>query len=138
MKTNLNRSLMLTAVAVTLGVAAYGQNNITATVPFSFKANGTAQKAGDYSVVANAGATVLHLVNKSTGQSVQLGIGTPEGAAAGEPRPRLVFHCGDDGGCALAEVWIGDGRGWSYKHALAKGPKYETAVAVYYGAEVSK
>lgn len=140
MTNNLNRSLLFTAAVLTFSAAAYAQNDVTANVPFSFKANGTSQKPGMYNVIANRTSATLQLLDKSTGKSIQLGNGIPEGAtgAAGDARPRLVFHCSDDGGCLLAEVWIGDGRGWSYNHTPPKGPKFETAVAVYYGGEVTK
>jgi hypothetical protein len=135
MKKNLNRTLMLTAFALTFGAAAYGQNKITATIPFNFRASDGAHEAGTYAVISKGGDPVLQLRNESNGHSVNLKIGTPEGGGPGEARPRLVFHCQDDGGCVLAQVWTGTGKGFSYPAPQVKAPKAESAVVVYYNGE---
>lgn len=141
MKKNLSRTLVLTAVTLTLGVAAaYGQSNITATIPFEFRTADGAHAAGIYHIVSSGGDPVLRLRSEATGNTVVLPIGSPEGGAAGlgEARPRLVFHCQDDGGCVLAQVWDGNGQGRSYRAPAAKGPKLESAVVVYFNGELAR
>jgi len=135
----LNHSLIAAAVALALGTAAYGQDKITANIPFEFSANGAVHEAGTYDVVKNPSNLVLQLRNAANGQSVHLGIGVPEGGSpSAEARPRLVFQCREDGGCALAQVWIADGRGYSYAVPKAKGPELESRLVVVYAGELAQ
>lgn len=135
MKKNLNRNLILTAVGLALSATAvYGQERIIGTVPFAFRAADGAHAAGAYSVISDAGSTVLKLRNRADGKAVILGLAAPEkGPPSAEVRPRLIFNCSDDGGCVLAQVWMGNGLGYSY---AAAGPVHEStsenAVAVYF------
>jgi len=114
MKTNLSRTLMLTAVVVMLGAAAYGQDNLTAKVPFAFQIRGTELAAGNYSVSPMAqknGFPVMHVRNRATGQS-NLILAQNRAADVKGGSPRLIFRCGDLSGCSLATIWTAGGYGW--------------------------
>ena len=112
MKTKLN-SLLLTAAGLTLSVAAaYGQNNIVASVPFEFRTAAGVQHAGQYSISQEGVATKL--VNRETGRTSLLGIGTPEDVNS-RAIPQLVFVCGSESGGARSSVTIADGRRYSFK-----------------------
>jgi hypothetical protein len=138
MKKNFNRTLILAAAALAFGAAAYGQDKITANIPFTFRASDGAHPAGTYAVISRSGDPVLQLRNEANGHSVNLKIGTPEGGGSGDARPRLVFHCQDDGGCVLAQVWTANGGGFSYPAPPVIAPKTESAVVVYYNGEVNR
>jgi len=138
MKKNFSRNLILAAAALAFGSAAYGQSKVTATIPFTFRASDGAHPAGTYAVLSKPGDAVLQLRNESNGHSINLPIGNPEGGGSGEARPRLVFHCQDDGGCVLAQVWTANGKGFSYPAPQVTAPKTESAVVVYYNGEANK
>lgn len=137
MKKNLNRTLLLTAAALTLSAAAaYGQIKITANIPFAFRTGGTMHAAGTYDVIAISSIhKVLALRDESTGKAVMLGLGTPEGGSTvGQSHPRLVFRCGNERGCVLSEVWTNDGYGQSYG-ARPKSSEPEHLAVVYLGTD---
>lgn len=133
MKKNLNRTLILAVAGLAFGAAAYGQDKITANIPFAFRTADGLHSAGVYQVVTRENMIVLQL-RSPNGHAVNLPISTPRTSGPGEARPRFVFNCKDDGGCALAQVWMGDGRGFSY----APAAKAETAVVVYFGGESAR
>lgn len=140
MKKNLSRRLILTAVALSFGAAsAFAADGIVANIPFAFRTADGPHAAGIYHVISKSpGDAVLQLRSEATGATVNLRIGTPEGGGNGEAKPRLVFHCQDDGGCVLAQVWNGSGQGWSYAAPQVKAPQYESAVVVYFNGEAAK
>ena len=138
MKKNFTRTLILTAAALALGTSVYGQDKITATIPFMFRASDGSHPAGTYAVLSKPGDAVLQLRNEASGHSINLPLGNREGGGPGEARPRLVFHCQDDGGCVLAQVWIANGSGFSYSAPQVKAPKTESAVVVYYNGETNR
>ena len=128
MKTKFN-SLLLTAAGLTLSIAAaYGQNNIVASVPFEFRTAAGVQHAGQYSISQEGVATKL--VNRETGRTSLLGIGTPEDANS-KAIPQLVFVCGGESGCALSSVPIADGRRYSFK-TPHRNPSENAHVTVIY------
>jgi hypothetical protein len=134
MKKNMNRTLMLTAAALTIGAAAiYGQGNIVANIPFAFHAAGGAHAAGTYNVLSiSQNNGVLALRNAETGKAVILGIGVPEGGSRyGDSRARLVFRCGDESGCALSQVWASSSQGWSFAAPRLKPSELEHVAVVY-------
>ncbi len=138
MKKNLNRTLILTAAVLTLGAAAYAQSVSSAAIDFPFHANGTSQASGAYSVIASPNGLVA-LREKATGHTVQLGVGIREGSPNyKQERPRLVFSCTEDGGCNLSQVWIGDGRGFSYSQPKQKSSRLASIRVVYFGTAGNK
>ena len=133
MKTNLTRTMMLTAAMVTLGAAAaYAETKVVANVPFSFRTNAGQQAPGRYGIVSmNQSAAVMGLRNLETGHLTVIGVGTPVGRYDGVSRSRLVFHCGSESGCALAEVWNGDGQGKKFSTPRLKSAELERIAVVY-------
>jgi hypothetical protein len=127
MKKNLNRTLMLTAAVLTLGAAAaYGQNRVTADVPFSYRIVGAELPAGEYAVMQQGPFTMLR--NVANGQA-KMAMTTSRVSEAKDRGARLVFRCGDESGCSLAQVWTGDGNGWQlYTPRLTAGEKERLAV----------
>lgn len=127
MKTKWN-SLLITAGFALIAAAAYGQDRLTANVPFSFRTIAGLQPAGQYAVVHDGDVTKLE--NLATRNSTWVGIGVLDGG--GQPNaPRLVFTCGDESGCALTGVRIADGREWVF-HAPKLKRSEEARVAVIY------
>jgi len=138
MKNNLNRTLILTAAVLTLGAAAYAQSVSSAAIDFPFHANGTSQASGAYAVIASPNGFVA-LRDKATGNTVELGIGAREGTPYYKQEPaRLVFRCGEDGGCNLAQVWVGDGRGFSYSQPKQRSSRLASIRVVYFGTGGNK
>jgi hypothetical protein len=132
MKTNLKRTLMLTAAVLTLGAAAaYGQNTMTANVPFAFQTIGGLQAAGHYEVAPVSGfARTLSLRNLETSKAILLGIGTGADRTEGG-RPRLVFNCGSESACVLTSVWLDDGRIYAYPRPHRKPSELERVAVIY-------
>ena len=132
MKSRLN-SLLITAAGLTLSAAAaYGQTQIVANVPFAFRTAAGVQPAGEYfiSAVTYDGAVAV-LKNMHTGHAALTGIGSPNGNP-NDKTPRLVFRCGSESGCALSEVKMGDGRGWTYKAPRLKPSENERVAVIYF------
>ena len=126
----LNWSLIAAIGGVLGAAAAYGQAKITAEIPFSFRTAAGVQPAGQYAVIpANLDGDVLAIQSVETGRSTLLGIGTRD--SANDLRPRLVFHCGSESGCALTGVWMSDGRVWAFQTPKIK-PSAEEHVAIVY------
>ena len=117
--------------------AAYGQTKITAEIPFSFRTAAGVQPAGQYAVIpASLGGDVLAIQSVETGRSTLLGIGARD--SANGTRPRLVFHCGSESGCALTGVWMSDGRGWAFKTPKVKPSEQEHVAVVYFNDKQSE
>jgi len=117
--------------------AAYGQTKITAEIPFSFRTAAGVQPAGQYAVIpANLDDDVLAIQSIETGRSTLLGMGARD--SANDTRPRLVFHCGSEGGCALTGVWMSDGRRWAFKTPKIKPSEQEHVAVVYFNNKQSE
>jgi hypothetical protein len=131
MKSTLN-SLIIAAAVTLSAAAAYGQQTkLTVNVPFAFKTASGMQAAGEYAIKpATASEVVMVLENRQTGRGTMLGIGAPE--TGRDKDAKLVFRCGDESGCALTSVWVGDGRGWSYKAPKLKPSENERIAVVYF------
>jgi hypothetical protein len=127
MTTKLN-SLLVTAALTLSAAAAYGQNQVVANIPFSFRTVAGVQPAGQYAVSHEGEATKLR--NLDSGKASLAGIGVPEDNDQSKPA-QLVFTCGSDTGCALTSVRLADGRSWSHKAPRLK-PSEEARVAVIY------
>ncbi len=133
MKTNLYRTLMLTAAVMTLSAAAaYGQSGIGANIPFAFRTIGGVQAPGNYTIVSinSDSARVLQARNLDNHKSTLLAFGVPTGNS-NDQRARLVFRCGDESGCALTQVWMGDGQGYAYATPRPKPSELEHVAVVY-------
>jgi len=132
MKSRLN-SLLIAAAGLTLSAAAaYGQTTVVANVPFSFRTPAGMQPAGQYQIApATNDGSIAVLKNMETGRSTLTGIGSPNGNP-NDKTARLVFRCGSESGCALSEVKMGDGRGWTYKTPHLKPSETERVAVIYF------
>jgi hypothetical protein len=123
--------LLLTAALTLSAAAAYGQNQVTANIPFQFRTMAGVQAAGEYKVVPAAQeGSILKLENVQTKQSSYMGMGTQDGNL-GNGRARLTFRCGDESGCILSGITMGDGRGWSIRTPRMKANEPEHVAVVY-------
>ena len=127
MKTKLH-SLLLTAALTLSAAAAYGQNQVVANIPFSFRTIAGVQPAGHYAVSHEGEVTKLR--NLDSGKASLAGIGVPDDNDRSKPA-QLVFTCGSQSGCALTSVRLADGRSWSHEARHLK-PSEEARVAVIY------
>ena len=130
MKMNWVRAITLSAAALTLGSAAYGQSRLVADIPFSFRINGTEIPAGTYSVerMQNAGTNVVLLTNGHDHKMV-MGISDYYGE---QNAPRLVFSCREGGACTLAQVWDGRGAGVKFGTPKLTSAEKERLAVVYF------
>jgi hypothetical protein len=131
MKTNMTRTLILTAVALTSAAAVYAEDKVIAKVPFAFRTYGGQLAAGKYSITMKNNNAVVVLQNQKTGSSVA-GIAMP-GTESRDHRSRLEFRCGDQSGCALAAVWLSDGRVYSLNVPRITASELERIAVVYVG-----
>ena len=116
MKMNWVRAMTLSAAALTLGSAAYGQSRLVADIPFSFRINGTEIPAGTYSVERmQSSASNVVLLTDGHNHKMVMGITDHYGK---QNAPRLIFSCRENGACTLAQVW--DDRGVGVKFATPK------------------
>ncbi|HKD05842.1 MAG TPA: hypothetical protein VKB79_08065 [Bryobacteraceae bacterium] len=107
MKTIANRIFQCAAGAMLLGASAFGQNVMTANIPFAFHANGTTMPAGSYRIGTSndhGGTAVIQLRDADANKSA-LAVGAPLNFKdVPDQAPHLVFHCKDSGGCDLRQV----------------------------------
>ena len=104
-------TLMLATAALLVASTISSANDMTAKIPFAFRASGTVLGPGNYRVKASSGEAGFELRNMKTGESILLGSGFPR-----EPRKEwkasnggvLQFTCGDRG-CALRQIWTNSG-----------------------------
>ncbi|PYT15524.1 MAG: hypothetical protein DMG59_13520 [Acidobacteria bacterium] len=126
---NLNPTLILTAVAVTLGVtAAYGQENMIANVPFSFRITGAELPAGKYTVAPLSSGSTIQFRNVETGKGAFVLV--QNSAKSANQNPRLIFRCGGSG-CSLASLWFSADRGWEFSQPRVKDIEKERLATIY-------
>ena len=132
MKTNLTRTLILAAVSLTGGAAAYGQSDTVADVPFLFRAAGQEFDAGAYTIsqYGHSNSGILVLYNREAGVTRFL---TTRGPAdeSKYAQPKMVFRCGDESGCALASVQLANGREWKLRIPHLKPSEMERIAVIY-------
>ena len=105
MKSIANRLFLFAAAALSLGTAAYGQDILTANIPFAFRASTGSVSAGHYTIrVENHGSGYITQVrDRNTGRGViSFANRLDNGGAA--LAPHLVFRCAETG-CQLSEIW---------------------------------
>jgi hypothetical protein len=124
MKSIANRLFLFAAAALSLGTAAYGQNILTANVPFAFGVRGeAAASAGHYTVRLenNGGAPIAQIRDSVTGRGVVSIATRLEGKPGADIAPHLVFRC-TEAGCQLSEIWTRTGGfGIPVKHVRESG-----------------
>lgn len=127
----------LTAVLLTLvATVAHSQTGpLTANVPFAFRAVGSDLPAGKYVVAAAATAgagRTMELRSLDTGKVVFLA-GKPPSNETKDSRPRLVFQCVDEEGCALISLWSGaGGAGLEFSNPPLTASQRERRETIYF------
>jgi len=128
------KSLRNTLIAVVLTLAAgtaYSQDKDTAaTIPFAFRAVGNDLPAGPYKILPALGSATLRLENMDTGKSVFIHAKAPISASKAQ-RPRLIFQCGGEEGCALATLWSGSDSGLTFATPKLTADQRERRETVY-------
>lgn len=132
MKQKSLRQTLTAALLVLAAGAAYGQDRVTtAKIPFAFRALGSDLPAGRYKVVRSAGYSAnMQLQNIDTGKSVFINAKTSV-TDPKDQRPRLVFQCGGEEGCALARLWEGTGTGLEFATPPLTANQRERRETVY-------
>ena len=131
---NLKRTL--TAALLTLvATAAYAQTNaMTAKISFAFRAVGSDLPAGRYRVApataAPGSSRAMELKNIDTGKTVYILAKAPMTESEGA-RPRLIFRCGGEEGCALASLWSGTGAGLEFSTPALTASQRERRETIY-------
>jgi len=128
MKSIANRLFLFAAAALSLGTVAYGQNNLSADVPFAFRGPAGTASAGHYTVrlESNGGGYVAQIRNRVTGHGVITFTNRLYSKAGAAIAPRLVFRCAETG-CQLSEIWTLDG-GFSLPVKHVRDPEYVASV----------
>jgi hypothetical protein len=130
MKTNLTRSLILAAVALTGAAAAHAQDKVAADVPFAFRAAGVEFDAGAYYIAQSGHIGILTLLNQDSGSTKFVTTATPADGAK-DANPKLVFRCVDASGCALSTVQLANGRTWKLRTPHLKPSEMERIAVIY-------
>jgi hypothetical protein len=115
MKQNILKRTLTAAMLTLVATAAYGQTNTTtAKIPFTFRAVTSDLPAGRYEVRPTTGNTgTMELRNMDNGKTVFI-TSTTHVTESKEARPRLIFRCGSEEGCALERLWSGQGVGLEF------------------------
>jgi len=132
MKTNLTRTLIMSAIALAGGAAAFAQDSVSAEIPFTFRAAGVKFDAGTYSIsqFGHSDSGVLTLQNWR-GRNTKFVNTTGPGGYYKYQSPRLVFRCGDDTGCALSAIRLENGRTWTLRTPRMKAMETERIAVIY-------
>jgi hypothetical protein len=129
MKSITNRLFLFAAAALSLGTAAYGQNILTANVPFAFSGPAGTASAGHYTVQVdnnNGGGPIVQIRDRGTGRggfSLAIPLDSKVGAAIA---PHLVFRCAETG-CQLSEIWTPTG-GFKVPVKHVRNPEYVASI----------
>ncbi len=116
MTTVINRTLILAAAAMTLGMtAASAQTNtrFKAEIPFAFQIGNQSYDAGSYDATVGVSTggfrTLLIRAAGSSGSKLAMSTGSLSPVAAHRELtgPKMVFRCGDSA-CVLTQVWPGN------------------------------
>jgi hypothetical protein len=125
------RRILIAATLTLAASAAFSQDTqTTATIPFAFRAVGNDLPAGQYKVLPTTGSPALRLLNTDTGKSVFIHAKAPITASKAE-RPRLIFQCGGEEGCALAMLWSGADSGLTFATPKLTANQRERRETVY-------
>ena len=116
MNTVTYRNLILAAAAMAVSVTptfAQGATpKLKANVPFSFHVGSHEYPAGTYSttVIENTtSARIVRLVNEATGKAALIQAMNLNYSSKMDSEAKLAFQCADST-CALAQLWLGNGR----------------------------
>jgi len=128
---SLRRALIAALLTLVAG-EAYGQTDGTeAKIPFAFRAVGSDLPAGQYWVgPTSKDWQSIQLKNMDTGKTIFVRARAPI-TESKDPRPRLVFRCGGEEGCALATMWSGKGSGLEFPTPKLTANQRERRETVY-------
>jgi len=128
---HLGRALLAALLALAAGVA-YGQTDATAAkIPFAFRAAGSDLPAGEYRVgPESTNPQSIQLKNMDTGKIIFIHAKAPA-TEYKNPRPRLIFRCGGEEGCALATMWSGTGSGLEFPTPKLTANQRERRETIY-------
>jgi hypothetical protein len=109
MKTLANRIMMFAAGTLVLGTMAYGQAQLTVTIPFAFRTANTTLPSGTYLFNRQTvgAVTVMILENASSHHSV-LTLGARIDPNDRPSEPSFVFSC-ESGSCSLSAIRMAGG-----------------------------
>lgn len=109
MKTIANRLIVFAASALALGTLAFGQNRLTADIPFAFQTPNGTWAAGTYQLTpqANSAAHAVVIRNMATNKVAIAGHAMLDYTASSS-KPVLKFLCGQ-GVCALTAIRTSSG-----------------------------
>ena len=79
----------------------------------------------------HTGGGILILVNEASGYAKFVTTAAPADITK-DTRPRLVFRCGDESGCALSAVSLANGKTWEIKTGHLKPSELERIAVVYF------
>jgi len=127
---------MFAAAALVAAAGSASAQNLTAEIPFAFRANNTLMQPGSYEVVRiNSSASTMYVLrNRDTAGAVLL-------AAYSQHEPskewvksavaKLAFECADNR-CALQELWTGGAAAYRFfAPKMARGELREIAFSRY-------
>ena len=128
-------SLVTAAVVLVGGIAvAFGQERVTAKVPFSFRAGESAMEAGNYELAPYSPSShaALTLRNVDTMKTVAVLVQSPiYGTGRGaDTQPRLIFRCAS-AECTISQVWTGTD-GWQLSAPTRTAAEKERIAVVYF------
>jgi hypothetical protein len=142
MKSTTNRFMFITAATLALSVsAAYGQNTMSADVPFSFSVAGKTMPAGHYQVIdraAQSGSPILAVSNVKSHESAVV-VATNRLYAAdvkGNTASRLTFACRASG-CYLKEVWKQGNGGVAFRAPKLSPGERERMATIYFSSKTN-
>ena len=129
MKTNLIRTLTLSAAALTLVSLAYAQTTEVAAIPFPFLVRGAQMPAGTYTIqqAMHADPKALYLTN---GHDRNMVVGVAAGYEDTKGA-RLVFSCRESTGCVLREIWNGRGSGVAFPMPKLSSAEKERLAVIF-------
>jgi len=107
-----NRLIVFAASALAAGTMAYGQNRMTAEIPFAFNTVAGTQPAGTYefrSLPTNGTDHLISVQNTATNRTTVAGLPMFDSwHKASGPNPTLEFVC-QASACSLRAIVTGDG-----------------------------
>jgi hypothetical protein len=108
-------AMTIAAAALTVAAGVASAQTMKASVPFEFRAAGTAMPAGAYELrtAAVGHSTTILVRNADTNKTIMILPLAPVTASRNDNEAKLVFACGG-GDCSLTSLWTGTGRAYAF------------------------
>ena len=135
MNRTFNTATLIAAAALTLSAtAAYGQNKLTADIPFEFRVNGSTLPAGQYEIDRlhlGSYPSILKVTSVETGRGIAVVASSRIYPYAGraEQRPHIEFRC-IQSGCSIRELWDNE-TGFAFNAPASNAVETERRAMVY-------